>query len=175
MNSLQKFVIALTLHGTLVAGVVAQQVSKEQIKGLDEQVQDIKKDVLTISSELMQLEEKLLYPSNTQVSLFVSVAPSAKLRLDSVKIKIDGKDAAHHIYTFKEIEALQKGGIQRIHTGNVRTGDHSLEVVVIGKTGGTTDYSQTATYQFKKSVEPKLLEIKIDGSESGRQAIQFKD
>jgi len=175
MKLFRKFIIAMALQAMAAAGVMAQQVSKEQIKGLDEQVQDIKKDVLSISSELTQLEEKLLYPSNTQVSLFVSLAQSSKLRLDSVKIKLDDKDSAHHIYTFKELEALQNGGIQRIHTGNLRTGEHSLEATVIGKTSGDTEYRQVATYKFKKSVEPKLLEIVIDGSGSAAQAIQFKE
>ena len=46
----------------------ADEVSRDQIKGLDEQVQDIKKDVLNLNSELARLEEKLLFPSNTQVS-----------------------------------------------------------------------------------------------------------
>jgi hypothetical protein len=174
MNRFHKLLIAITLHGTLT-GVMAQQVSKEQIKGLDEQVQDIKKDVLAISSELLQLEEKLLYPSNTQVALFVSLPRSSKFRLDSVDIKLDGKDAAHHIYTFKEIEALQNGGVQRIHTANIRTGEHSLEVSLIGKTSNNAEYRQVATYTFKKSVEPKLVEIILAGSESAGQAIQFKE
>src|SRR5687767_9298742 len=115
MNSLLKLVATIAL-ATLGCAAVAQQVSKEQIKGLDEQVQDIKKDALAISSELTQLEEKLLYPSNTQFSLFVSLKGNGKLRLDAMRLKIDGKDAAHHIYTFKELEALQSGGVQRIHT-----------------------------------------------------------
>jgi hypothetical protein len=54
----------------LVLSVAAsgQEISREQIKGLDEQVQEIKSDVLSIAAELNQLEEKLLYPSNTQVA-----------------------------------------------------------------------------------------------------------
>ncbi|MEJ2699436.1 MAG: hypothetical protein P8Z70_07230 [Desulfuromonadales bacterium] len=48
--------------------VHAEEVSKDQMKGLDEQVQDIKTDVLGIAVELNQLEEKLLYPSNTTES-----------------------------------------------------------------------------------------------------------
>ena len=175
MNRFQKLLMAATLLGATLTGAMAQQASKEQIKGLDEQVQDIKKDVLAISSELLQLEEKLLYPSNTQVSLFVSLAPGSKLQFDAVKIKIDGKDAAHHIYTFKEIEALRSGGIQRIHTGNIRTGDHALEVTLIGKTGGNTEYQQVASYKFKKTVEPKLVEIVLSGTESAAQAIQFNE
>ncbi len=148
----------------------AEEASREQIKGLDEQVQDIKKDVLSISTELTQLEEKLLYPSNTQVSIFVSFDDGAKFRLDAVKIKIDGKDVSSHIYTFKELEALQSGGVQRLYTGNVRAGEHTLDVSITSKSGGSAN-SQTATYKFTKSVEPKLVEIHLAGPSS----IGFRD
>jgi len=161
--------------GALHCAATAQQLPKEQTKGLDEQVQDIKSDVLAISSELQQLEERLLYPSNTQLSVFVSLAGSGKLRLDSVRLKLDGKDAAHHIYTFKELEALQSGGVQRVLTANVRTAEHSLEVAVLGKTGNDVQFQQVATYKFKKSVQPKLLEIVVDRSASSDKAIGFKE
>lgn len=173
MKSLQNLVVATTIC-TLPAISWAQPVSKEQIKGLDEQVQDIKKDTLAISSELQQLEEKLLYPSNTQVSLFLSIKGQSKLRLDAVRLKLDGQDTSHHIYTFKELEALQNGGVQRIHTGNVRTGEHSLEVAVIGKLGDT-DFRQVSTYKFNKAIEPKLLEIVVNREESSSKVIQFKE
>ena len=174
MNAFRKLMAAIA--GSLLAGsVLAQPVSKEQLKGLDEQVQDIKKDALAISSELAQLEEKLLYPSNTQLALFVSLAGEGKLRLDSMQIKINGKDAARHVYTFKELEALQGGGVQRIHTGNVRTGVHSLEVSVIGKSANGGEFRQVAAYEFKKSVEPKLLEIVVDRTEPAARSIQFKE
>src|SRR6266540_2485977 len=101
----------------------AEEVSREQIKGQDEQVQEIKGDVLSIAAELNQLEEKLLYPSNTQVAVFVSLVGGETFRLDSVEIQLDGKPVAHHLYSFKELEALQKGGVQRIYTGNVRSGE----------------------------------------------------
>lgn len=175
MNRFLKIFLAITLLGAALTGAMAQPSSKDQIKGLDEQVQDIKKDVLAISSELLQLEEKLLYPSNTQVSFFVSLAPGSKVQIDSLKITLDGKDAAHHIYTFKELEALRSGGIQRIHTGNIRSGEHAIEVTLIGKTASNTAYKPVATYKFKKEVEPKLLEIIVGASDDASQAIQFKE
>lgn len=160
---------------SLTAGVaVAEEVSREQIKGIDEQVQDIKKDVLGISSELTQLEEKLIYPSNTQVSLFVSLAQGEKFRLDAVDIKIDGKETTHYLYTFKELEALQKGGVQRIFTGNVRTGVHTLDVTLIGKTTGNSEYRQSASYKFTKDVGPSLVEIALAGPSASKH-IEFKD
>lgn len=152
----------------------AEEVSREQIKGLDEQVQDIKRDVLGISAELMQLEEKLIYPSNTQVSVFISLAKNAKLQMYSMSIKIDGKYASHHIYTFKELEALQGGGVQRLYTGNVKVGDHILDVALIGKAEGK-DYQQNASHVFTKSIEPKLIEVTLGEASSGNQLIGFGD
>lgn len=152
----------------------AEQVSKEQIKGLDEQVQEIKTDVLGIAAELNRLEEKLLYPSNTQVALFVSLARDAKFRLDALEVQINGKAVAHHLYTFKELEALQQGGVQRIYTGNIKQGEHALQVSFIGKATGGGEVRQSATYTIKKDVAPKLVGITI-APNAASQGIAFKD
>jgi hypothetical protein len=173
MNKIMKRTLVGLLIMLSVSASYAEEVSKEQIKGLDEQVQDIKKDVLGISAELTQLEEKLLYPSNTQVSVFISLEKGAKFRLDAVKLKLDGKDVTYHIYTFKELEALQNGGVQRLYTGNIRTGEHTLEISLIDKSAGNSEAQQTATNKFTKSVEPKLIEIALSGA--GSQRINFKN
>lgn len=150
--------------------VHAEEVSKEQMKGLDEQVQDIKSDVLGIAAELNQLEEKLLYPSNTEVAVFLSLATGAKFRLDSVELELGGKPVANHLYTFKELEALRKGGVQRIYTGNLRTGEHDLKVTLIGKSVGGTEIRRTQSFKVVKAVGPKIVEITL-----ASQNIGFKD
>ncbi len=148
---------------------------KEQNKGLDEQVQEIKADVLSIASELNQLEEKLLYPSDTQVAIFVSVAKGEKFRLDAVDIELDGKSVAHHLYTFKELEALQKGGVQRIYVGNVRTGEHPLHVTVIGKSEGGSDFQKNESFKVTKNIGPKLVGVVLAGTGIGSKTITLKD
>ncbi|MGB5883366.1 MAG: hypothetical protein WBD61_07170 [Desulfobulbales bacterium] len=148
----------------------AQENYREQIKGLDEQVQEIKTDVLSIAEQLNQLEEKLLYPSNTQVAVFISMVGGETFRLDSVEIELDGKPMAHHIYTFKELEALQKGGVQRIYTGNILAGDHDLQVLVLGKSGGGTDFQKTERFKVNKDVGPKIVELSLAAG-----SITFKD
>lgn len=168
---------ALLLLAFLGLGSVssAEEVSKEQIKGLDEQVQDIKKDVLAISTELNLLEEKLLYPSNTQVSIFVSLVADKDFRLDSVEVEFDGKAVAHHIYSFKELEALRAGGMQRIYTGNARSGEHLLKVGFMGKSLQGSEYHQVETYNFKKDIAPGLVEISLAGPGVRANSIEFKD
>jgi hypothetical protein len=134
------------------------------LQGLDEQVQEIKSDILNISAELSQLEEKLLYPSGTQVAIFVAVAKGDQMRLDAVRLQIDGQLVAHHIYSAKELEALRKGGVQRMYVGNVTTGDHQLEVLVDGKGEGGADFSRTERFTFRKEVKPKLVGLTLAGS-----------
>jgi hypothetical protein len=168
--------LALLLLGMFAgAPVLAQDISRQQMKGLDEQVQEIKSEVLEIAAELSLLEERLLFPSNTQVSLFVAVAEGQAFRLDSVQLSIDGELVAHHIYSAKELEALQKGGVQRIFTGNVPTGQRQLEVAMAGKSAGGRDFSQVENFSFSKGVEPKLVGITLAGPESGSPAIKVGD
>jgi hypothetical protein len=152
---------------------MAQAVSNEQMRSLDEQVQEIKSDVLSIATELNRLEEKLLYPSNTQVALFVSLAEGQTVQIDSVQVQIDGELVAHHIYSFKELEALQKGGVQRIYTGNVATGEHQLDVSVVGKLPGGSDFNRTERFSFSKDVEPELVEISLSGANAGDTLIRL--
>ena len=138
-----------------------QEVTKEQLKGLDEQVQDIKSEVLSIAADLNLLEERLIYPSGTQISIFVSLEKNETFRLDSLEIMLEGTPVAHHIYTFKELEALQKGGVQRIYTGNIRSGEHDLQVSMTGKSTGGSDLEETGSYVVNKGVGPRIVEIRL--------------
>jgi hypothetical protein len=158
----------------LCAGpALAQSAAGERMQGLDEQVQEIKSDVLAIAAELSQLEERLLYPSDTQVAVFVAIAPGDGLELDSVQITIDGEPVARHVYSFKELEALRKGGVQRIHTENLPSGDHAIEVSALGTLPGGGAFAATRSFRFEKDAEPGLVEITLAGQESGEARIQL--
>jgi hypothetical protein len=148
-----------------------QKNDQKQMRGLDEQIQEIKSDVLSISAELSLLEEKLLFPSGTEVAIFVLLSKGDPMRLDAVRLQIDGKPVASYIYSFKELEALRKGGVQRIYVGNVATGDHQLEVVVEGKQKSGADFSRTEHFAFSKDVKPKLVGLTLAGPDSGSPPI----
>jgi hypothetical protein len=163
----------------LLAGVFApaqaQDSYRQQMKGLDEQVQEVKSDVLSIAAELNQLQERLLYPSDTHLAVFVALAKGETLRLDAVQIQIDGQPAANYIYSFKELEALQKGGVQRIYTGNVATGQHDIEISLNGKLQNGKDFAHSEHFAFTKEVKPKLMGVTLAGPDSGEPAIKVGD
>lgn len=168
------FLVAL-LSCTVGLPVSAQQGDQQQMRGLDEQVQEIKSDVLGISAELSRLEEKLLYPSGTQVAIFVALAEGDAMRLDAVRLQIDGQLVAHYIYSAKELDALRNGGVQRVYVGNVATGDHQLEVLVDGKQEGGADFSHTERFTFRKEINPKLVGLTLAGPDSGHPSIALGD
>lgn len=153
----------------------AEGSDQQQMRGLDEQIQDIKSDSLRMAAEMSQLEEKLLYPSGTQVAIFVEIAKGDTMRLDAVRLQIDGQLVAHYIYSAKELQALRKGGVQRIYVGNVATGDHKLAVLVDGKLEGGADFNRTGEFTFRKEVKPKLVGLTLAGSRSGNTPITLGD
>lgn len=156
------FVVLLGISICILSCVAyGQDVTREQIKGLDEQVQEIKSDVLSIAAELNLLEEKLLYPSHTQISMFLALAKGDQFRLDSVEIVLDGQVITQHLYTFKELEALRMGGVQRIYTGNVKTGEHGVQVNFRGKSSGGSDLERTESFRIQKNIGPSIVEITL--------------
>ena len=73
MSRLSVIASLLFLSWSISIPISAQDISGDDMRSLDGQVQEIKSDVLDIASELGNLEERLLYPSNTQVALFVTM------------------------------------------------------------------------------------------------------
>jgi hypothetical protein len=169
------FAALLTLVACLsyVSGF-AEEISQAEIRSLDEQVQEIKSDVLGIAAELDLLEERLLFPSSTQVTIFVVLGEGEPFRLDAVQLGIDDQLAAHHIYSFKELEALQHGGVQRIYMGNLPAGTHNLEVSMLGKLPNGKDFSRAERFTFDKGIEPSLLGITL-APDSGKAPIELQD
>ena len=158
-----------------VTASAAETLSGQDMKSLDGQVQEIKSDVLNIASELNNLEERLLFPSNTQVSVFVTIADGEDFRLDAVQIDIDGEAAARHIYSFTELEALQKGGVQHAYTGNVMTGSHEIRLTMSGKLANGKDFEESEVFSFSKGAKPKALGVTLAGPGLGQDTIRVGD
>ncbi|MGH8266215.1 MAG: AraC family transcriptional regulator [Steroidobacteraceae bacterium] len=131
-------------------------------RGLDEEVQGLKKDVVDVNKDLFILEEELLFPANTQVAVFLAVDVGDFFALDSVQLKIDRKEVIDYLYTPREVEALLKGGVQRLYLGNLKVGRHELVAFFNGKGPNDRPYKRGASIRFEKGIGAKYLELKID-------------
>jgi len=128
---------------------------------LDGRVQDVKGDVIRLNRDLLVLEEELLFPASTQVALFVSMDVGKLFSLESVQIKLDDKLVTNYLYTPLEVQALHRGGVQRVHVGNLRSGTHEIVAFFTGQGPHVRDYKRGATVKFDKGTEPKYIELQI--------------
>jgi hypothetical protein len=145
-------------------------------RGLDQEVQGLKKDVVDLNRELFVLEEELLFPANTQVAVFVSMDVGDFFALDTVTLKIDQKEVINYLYTPREVEALLKGGVHRLYLGNLKVGKHELVAFFSGKGPNDRDYKRGATLKFEKGIGAKYLELKINDRQRRQQPeFEIKD
>lgn len=138
-------------------------------QSLDEEVQALKKDILKLNRELFILEEELLFPTNTQVAVFLSLDAGVFFDLDAVQIKVDDKVVSNYLYTRRELEALKRGGIHRVYFGNLKAGEHELVAFFTGKGPQGRDYRRGASLVFEKKTGQKYIELKIVDKESSQQ------
>ncbi len=139
----------------------AEGASRDEFRNLDQDVQALKKEVLDLNRDLFLLEEELLFPANSQVAFFISMDVGEYFELDSVQIKIDGKEVANYLYTAREADALIRGGVHRVHMANLKTGEHELIAIFTGKGPHVRDYRRGATMNFDKGIGAKYMELEI--------------
>ena len=152
---------AQTSPAATVAVTAPQGSGPAPAGSLDDRVQDVKGDVIRLNRDLLVLEEDLLYPAGTQVALFVSMDVGKLFELESVQIKLGDKLVATHLYTPLEVQALHRGGRQRVYLGNLRAGKHQITAFFTGRGPHERDYKRGTTLEFDKGTEPRYIELRI--------------
>jgi hypothetical protein len=159
---LQVLILAFSLQFTIESVSAAEnQGGSAEFQSLDRKIQDTKQEVLELNRDLFILEEELLFPASTQVAVFLSVDVGEFFQLDSVQLKLDNKVVSNYLYTERESAALLRGGVHRLHMGNLRTGKHELVAVFTGKGPHERDYRRATTLEFEKTTDPKTIELQI--------------
>ncbi|MGE0622251.1 MAG: AraC family transcriptional regulator [Pseudomonadales bacterium] len=131
---------------------------------LADDMEKIKKDLLALKRDLVILEEDLLFPASSQVAVFLSMDIGELFQLDAVTVELNGKEVAHHLYTDKQVDALYRGGIQKLYVGNVKQGANRLTAFFTGRGPSGRDYRRATTVEFEKTFEPAFVELAISDS-----------
>lgn len=167
---LKSAVLMLCLAAMGLTGLAQGEPRKNaKLSAMDNQVQDLKKEILDLNRDLFVLEEELLFPANTQFTVFLSMDKGQLFNLDSVQIRLNDKIVANHLYTEQELSALLRGGVQRVYMGNLASGRHELIAYFNGTGPKGRDYRRGTTIALDKSSAPKFVELKITDDPSKHQ------
>jgi hypothetical protein len=161
LRSINLVVALLILALWAATAFAAEPESVPAADGVDLDVQTLKKELVDLNKELFKLEEELLYPASTQVAVFLSVDVGTFFALDSVTLKVDDKEVANYLYTEREVQALHRGGVQRLYLGNLKAGEHELIALFTGKGPHERDYRRGTTLRIEKGVGASYVELKI--------------
>jgi len=161
----------LALLALLAAPLTAARADdgSAELKAVDQDVQTLKKQLIDLNRDLFKLEEELLYPASTQVAVFLSVDVGTFFALDSVTLKVDDKEVTSYLYTDREVQALHRGGVQKLYLGNLKAGQHEIVAFFTGKGPHERDYRRGTTVKFDKAVGAKYVELRISDREASLQ------
>jgi hypothetical protein len=161
----------LALLALLAAPLTAARADdgSNELKAVDQDVQALKKQLIDLNRDLFKLEEELLYPASTQVAVFLSVDVGTFFALDSVTLKVDDKEVTSYLYTDREVQALHRGGVQKLYLGNLKAGQHEIVAFFTGKGPHERDYRRGTTVRFDKAVGAKYVELRISDREASLQ------
>lgn len=150
--------ILLLFVGLLSAVSQAESSAKA---GLDAEIEELKTEVVELNRALFDLEEQLLYPATTSFAVFVSMEDIDGFQLSSVKLNLDQQDVTSHLYSKEQVEALKRGGIQKIFMSNLKPGMHKISAEIMGKDRDGRAVKRVVMADFGKARSSKYLEVKI--------------
>ncbi len=169
IRRLKHLVLVLLAAPVIAFAQGVDDVSSMLPETVDQRAQNLKKDVLDLNRDLFILEEELLYPPSTELVVFLSMDTGELFGLDSVELKVNDKTVAHYLYTERELDALRRGGVQRLYMGNVRTGKNELVAFFTGKGPHGRDFKRGTSLVVDKGSDPKYVELKIIGNTQKQQ------
>ncbi|CAH0992516.1 hypothetical protein SIN8267_02648 [Sinobacterium norvegicum] len=139
----------------------AEASARAEVLRLSNEIQSLKKDVIAINQTVRVMEEKILFPTTTKYAVFLSVKGGEFFSLESVKLKLDGKLVASHLYSEKQRNSLKRGGVQQLYITNINQGKHSATAFFTGFGSDGRPYKRAQSLDFVKSGSGQYLELSI--------------
>lgn len=151
--------------------IVTEANAAEDTSAVGDDIENLKQELLELNRDLLILEEELLYPANSQLALYLSMDVGEFFRLDSVEVKLDGELIASQLYTDHQVDALYRGGVQRLYLGNLKTGEHTLTAFFVGIGPQEREYKRAVEISIDKQTSGKVYELKIVDSTAKLQPV----
>jgi len=165
--------LVLPVWGQDLRVAVSGKVSNKNLESLDPKIQSLKEEILELNTLLFRLQEDLLFPEDSSLVVFLSVEGGNYFNLDSVKLHLDDTMVSSYLYTHREVTALRKGGVQRLYTGNIKSGAHQLVAVFTGTGPQEKDYKLAETISIEKKKGAAFIKIIIRDDADKKQP-EFK-
>ncbi|AHI27775.1 AraC family transcriptional regulator [Marinobacter similis] len=129
---------------------------------IDHAIDQLRAAVSEHSARVFALEQRLLHPADSHLSVFLTLGSPDALGLDSVELFVNGKPVVSHLYSEREQEALEEGGVQQLFIGNLPNGSHYLKAVVTARSSNDRFLRRESSYRFQKRPGSLRLQMTLE-------------
>ncbi len=157
------------IAGSIAVASMAVMAESNPEAAIDRRIETLDEALMSLEADLRILEEDLLYPASSRVSVYLGMDVGTLFDLDAVTIELNGREVAHHLYTRRQVDALHRGGVQQLYTGNLKQGRNELTAFFIGRGPAQRDYTRGTTVSFEHHFEPVIVELAVTDSTVSRQ------
>lgn len=165
----------IAVRSALLA-VLVSFVAPVNADALDQEINQLKADVATMSRSLFELEEKILHPADTRFSVYLSLAGSGDFILDSIELSLNDQPAVSYLYTDQERQALEQGGIQRLYLGNLPAGEHQVSATFNGQGSNDRYIRNQADFTIRKDQGETQVQLVLEANpQADRPELTLKE
>ncbi|MEC7727203.1 MAG: AraC family transcriptional regulator [Pseudomonadota bacterium] len=153
-----------SLYGLLIGSLLMLQgiVSVASTGDVDPSIEQLKSRIADHSAQVFALEQELLYPADSRLSVFLTLASRDALDLDAIELFVDDKPVVSHLYSPREQDALEEGGVQQLFKGNLANGEHALKVVITARAGDDRFVRRETVHRFQKRPGTLRMQVSLD-------------
>jgi hypothetical protein len=111
----------------------------------------------------------MLYPDANQLAVYLSVDSGERFTISQVKLRVNAREMALIQYDDIQMDAFNRGGIERIFIGNIEVGDHTVTAIISGEANNGQKMKRAVSQQFSKSANANVLELSVSYNRKLRQ------
>ncbi|WOH38954.1 hypothetical protein RI844_06970 [Thalassotalea fonticola] len=130
-------------------------------KDVEQELQTLKADMVDIAAEMQILEQQMLYPDAEQLAVYLSVDIAEGFDVSRVKLLLNASEVALINYNDVQMDAFNRGGIERIFIGDIEVGAHTVTAIISGETSNGQKIKRAVSQQVSKAANANVLELSV--------------
>ena len=130
-------------------------------QSLDQEVEQLKEDVLSLDRDMTTFDRELRHPSQARFAVFLAVDVERRVNIEEVSLWVDQTVVSLSRYNPAQQYALGQGGVQRFHLGNLSRGRHAVQARFKAKGPGGQTWEGEASISVLKHSNPTLVILQI--------------
>ena len=173
INKVSRYILSMITLILFSVNILQAEDNLDKSLSLQQQIDAQKHELIELGRDIKILEDVLLYPAQKRVSIFLTMDIAELFSLEKVKLLLNDKIVAEHVYSDREVTGFGKGSAQKLFIGSLKSGQYKITAIFIGKGPRGRPYKRGVSKVFTKNSQHKIFEISVQDDERKQQPVFY--